>query len=90
MSENFYGEPVDKFRAMAQSTGGCDEAHFRMWCSIAADTMERLFLLTAENRDALNASLQYMTPENTSGVYARKQVERQIKSCEAALKDYTK
>jgi hypothetical protein len=56
-AERFYGEPVEKFRAMANATypsETIDGAHFRMWCAIAADEIARL---EAENRE-LRAKLE--------------------------------
>ena len=46
---------------------------------------EKVGLLAAECRDALNVAHAYMQPTNTSGVYARQQVERQIQICQQAL-----
>jgi len=42
-SDRFYGDPIVRFRAMAQATypsETIDGAHFRMWCAIAADEIE--------------------------------------------------
>ena len=42
-ADRFYGDPVVKFRAMANATHPSDTidgAHFRMWCAIAADEIE--------------------------------------------------
>lgn len=41
--DRFYGDPVTRFRAMANATHPSDTidgAHFRMWCAIAADEIE--------------------------------------------------
>lgn len=42
-ANRFYGDPVEKFRAMANAahpSDTIDGAHFRMWCAIAADEIE--------------------------------------------------
>lgn len=40
----FYGDPLVRFRAMADSptSDPIDQAHFKMWCRIAADEIEAL------------------------------------------------
>lgn len=42
-ADRFYGDPVAKFRAMAEAaypSETIDGAHFRMWCVIAANEIE--------------------------------------------------
>lgn len=44
-TDRFYGDPVVRFRAMAESTyplESIDGSHFRMWCAIAANEIETL------------------------------------------------
>lgn len=48
MSDEFYGDAVEKFTAMANNGGNPGEAHFRMWCRIAAKEIAGLREQVAE------------------------------------------
>jgi hypothetical protein len=56
--DRFYGDPVERFRAMATATvpaSTIDGAHFRMWCKIAADEIEDLRKQLATEKGKRNA-----------------------------------
>lgn len=87
MTDTFYGDAVEKFSAMANSNGGCDEAHFRMWCKIAAEEIQKerdKFAKLSERCSQYLTFLQKSLQVGPSTMQPRKETEL-LKAIKAAL-----
>lgn len=75
----FYGDALARFRALEKSTGDCDQAHFRMWCKIAADEIELHRKRSDELLDLLTLSLPYVEEGEQFNKPAGKKLSKDIR-----------